>query len=413
MIRKRSVIFGILLGICVLLGGCRYGEYPGMEQTQEEAFSHTWKFEETEAAKTEPSDMQEASGEEPSGGQEDPEQSGEISYYAYGTLSESERLWYQDMEKALVSMEEQHLSKAGLNAGMDETDIAGIFQCLMNDHPEFFYVEGYQYTKYTRGNQTVGIVFTGNYSANNIEVESRRTKIEEEAAKILEQAPLYGSDYEKVKYVYETLVKNTEYDLEASDNQNIYSVFVNHKSVCQGYAKATQYLLQKMGMECTLVQGTVDTGESHAWNLVKVDGAYYYVDTTWGDASYRTGTGAGPQLSVNYDYLCVTTEQLLRTHTLGGEVPMPECTDSAANYYVKEDLVLDGYDVDKLQRIFRQAQEQQKADVTFKCVDEACLATVKKKLLDDREIFQYLPDTEKQISYACNDKQLSMTFWLR
>lgn len=340
----------------------------------------------------------------------------EAGHFAYDSLSEAEQIWYRDIESILGSMgKDTKLSKEGLEAGLEETCIDGIFQCVMIDHPELFFVKGYSYNQYIKGLRTTAITFSGNYTMKEEEVKLRRAKIEEETEALLAEAPRWVSDYDKIKYVYETLIENTEYDLEAEDNQNIYSVFVNHKSVCQGYAKATQYLLLKMGIECVLVQGTVDTGEAHSWNLVKSDGDYYYVDTTWGDASYQMQEDGGIRYlekTVNYDYLCVNTEQLLRTHILGGLVPMPICTAQADNYYVQEKALFSGYDEEQLKALFGRAREAQRADVTIKCRDEKSFQEIRKALIEEQKIFDYMENGGVQVSYASNDKQLSFTFWM-
>lgn len=340
--------------------------------------------------------------------------------FAYKSLSEAEKAWYRDMEQILGSFQEEgELSAAGLEGGLDDTCIDKIFQCVLSDHPELFYVEGYSYVKYAIGNKITAVHFSGTYSMDLETAVARREEIRA-AAEVLE-AGIDGeaSDYEKVKYVYETLIRNTDYDLEAPDNQNIYSVFVRHFSVCQGYAKATQYLLNRLGVECTLVLGTVETGEGHAWNLVKVDGDYYYVDTTWGDVSYQTdGTfseeeGASLVMpEINYDYLNVTTEELLRTHSIGGEVPMPLCTARAANYYVQEGAFFVSYDREQMEALFQRAAESGQKDITVKCADAACYEEILKILIEDQEIFQYLSEGENRIAYAQNEKQLSLTFWV-
>ena len=245
---------------------------------------------------------------------------------------------------------------------------------------------------------------------------TRKEAIEAGAAVYLSGIAAESSEYEKVKYVYETLIRNTDYDLNSVDNQNIYSVFVNHLSVCQGYAKAAQYLLNRLGVECTLVMGTVDTGEGHAWNLVKVDGSYYYVDATWGDASYRLESPEGVEDAympdINYDYLCVTTRELLRTHTLGGVVPMPECTAVEANYYVREGALFTSYDREQMKALFDRAASQGKSDVTVKCSDSACFQEILSALIEGQEIFDYLSSESGTIAYAHNEKQLSLTFWV-
>lgn len=341
----------------------------------------------------------------------------EASIYAYNSLTDTERIWYRDIEEILGTFgTEQKISRVCLESGLDDSDIDRIFQCVLNDHPELFYVEGYSYVKYTRGSKITSILFSGSYTMDFDTAVERRAQIEAAAEEILAKIPEDASDYEKVKYVYETLIRNTEYRLDAPDNQNIYSVFINHTSVCQGYAKATQYLLDRLGIECVLVLGTVDTGEVHAWNLVKLDGSYYYVDTTWGDASYQiSGGGEISDYSmpeINYDYLCVTTAELLRTHFLSGQLPMPVCDATDDNYYVQEGALFVSYDREQMRKLFESAAEQGRTDVTVKCTDLVGYQEIISAMIDGQEIFDYLPENDGRVAYAQNDDQLSLTFWV-
>lgn len=383
---------------------------------------------EPEDGEAEPADGQagpEDEGAEPKDGQagteaEEPAYSflaEEASVYAYNSLTETERIWYRDMEEILGTFGTgQKISRACLESGLDDSDVDRIFQCVLSDHPELFYVEGYSYVKYTRGSRITSILFSGSYTMDFDTAVKRRAQIEAAAEEILAGVPEDASDYEKVKYVYETLIRDTEYRLDAPDNQNVYSVFIHHTSVCQGYAKATQYLLERLGIECALVLGTVDTGEVHAWNLVKLDGSYYYVDTTWGDASYQISGGeevpdyAMPE--INYDYLCVTTAELLRTHTLGGQLPMPVCDATEDNYYMQEGALFLNYDREQMRELFESAAEQGRTDVTVKCTDFAGYQEILSAMVDGQEIFDYLPENDGRVAYAQNDDQLSLTFWV-
>lgn len=337
------------------------------------------------------------------------------SRFAYESLDAQEQIWYGEIEQALGEMTDTvKLSTEPIEQGLDEQDIDRIFQCVLIDHPEIFYTTGYTYTKYSRGDRTVGIDFVGTYSLPGEEAVRKAEEIRERASEWLLDIPSDASEYDKVKAVYEKIIFFTDYDLNASDNQNIASVFLGNSSVCQGYAKATQYLLNRLGVMCTLVQGTVDTGEAHAWNLVRVDGDYYYVDTTWGDASYRMEDGSGQEElpEINYDYLCVTTQELLRTHRIESVVAMPECTATQANYYVREGVYFTSYDAEQMQSIFDRAWENGRTEITLKCADEECYREICRVLIDEQEIFSYMPENSSTIAYAQNGKQLSLTFWV-
>ena len=335
------------------------------------------------------------------------------SAYGCGQLSEVEQIWYRDIESALGVMAGKiKLSEDGINAGLDEKVIDKIFQSVLNDHPELFYVEGYSYTTYTRGDRTVAVEFVGTYSLDFDTALERKLEIEQAVEDFLEGAPDTEDDYDKIKYVYERLIRDTDYDLDSEDNQNIYSVFIGRASVCQGYAKAFQYLLNRMGVECTLVQGKVlETGEGHAWNLVRSNGNYYYVDTTWGDISYQSTEEDIPQIS--YDYLCITTARMERTHALNRDVRMPACTAVEDNYFVRENALFDEYDKEQLTDLVHRRLGQGDDLIALQCGNEECYETMLEALLDRREIFFYLEGTGiSSFAYTADDKQLTLTFFM-
>ena len=298
----------------------------------------------------------------------------------------------------------------------DTNQIDQVFQWVLMDHPEIFYTEGYSFVKYTLGEEVQKIVFKGTYIYNQQEKEEKERQIEEATRMILANIASDASDYEKVKYVYETIIHNTEYNMEAEDNQNICSVFLNHASVCQGYAKAMQYLLMKLKVPTTLVTGTVETGEGHAWNLVKVENEYYYVDATWGDASYRIQNAGDDVLvpnapAISYDYLCVTTEELTRTHALSEIVPLPACDCMEANYYVKEGAYFTKADYGQLVELINRYQAEDRESVTIRCAKEEVYQQMKNELLTEQKIFQYVDGKNNSIVYTDSPKQRSITFW--
>jgi len=57
---------------------------------------------------------------------------------------------------------------------------------------------------------------------------------------------------------------------------------VHGQAVCQGYALAFKLCMDILGIESKVILGMTPEGK-HAWNAVKLDGEWYYIDVTWDD----------------------------------------------------------------------------------------------------------------------------------
>ena len=417
---KRAVL---LLAMVTIAAGCIYLKNADRDTVlYEQQVMQTIQYEEVHEAEcteetiseevveeTTSEDVSEENQEEESQTSGEPD-AGRITGVIYERLTRDEQIIYSEVLASLLAFEEETTLST-----TDSNVIDKAFTCVMLDYPEIFYVDGYKYTEYTRDDKVEKIVFAGKYLYDKEESEQRQRLIEAEAAEILSGMPDTQDEYEKVKYLYDTLVMQTEYDIQAADNQNICSVLLDGKSVCQGYAKALQYLANKAGIKCSLVLGNVIGGEGHAWNLVSVNGAWYYLDATWGDAFYFF-SGENEAVSseiamINYDYFCVTTEQIMQTHSVDMPVELPVCSSMEDNYYVREGLYFTSFDEAGIRKAFHKALESGQNAVTIKCSEQSVYEEMCRVLLTEQQIFEYL-NSDSPVAYTDDEKQYSLTFWL-
>lgn len=102
---------------------------------------------------------------------------------------------------------------------------------------------------------------------------------------LLELDVYHKNDYEKVRAIYDWMCLNITYD-HTLNNYSAYDAMCKKSVVCQGYGSLFYRLCLELGVDCRYCGGLAldmwGQANGHGWNVVKIDGEYYYVDTTWG-----------------------------------------------------------------------------------------------------------------------------------
>ena len=326
--------------------------------------------------------------------------------YAYSHISENLKPLYIKMYEILAARETEIKIPT-----KTEKDIGIAFMSVIQDHPELFFVDGYIYSIYRYGEEIDSILFGGKYSMDIENIKATQTIIDEYVLQFHKEITNEMDTYEKVKAAYEFIILNTTYNINSKHNQNANSVFVYGESVCQGYAEAFQYLLYTMDISCMVVTGSAD-GEPHAFNLVKIDGEYYYVDATWGEGQEVANSDKILAQEINYDYLNITTKEIRKTHTLDSIIELPYCTAITANYYVREGTYLDSLDVGKISNIFKDAYKDGKSEITIKCADDNVYQEIVNHMFMKEHIFDYIKDSLERVHYINNDSTNTITVYL-
>lgn len=313
-----------------------------------------------------------------------------VEEYYYDHLSEELHEAYREIYVHLMKNEDS----GGFMTSVTVDDFWKAYYAVLADHPEIFWIGT---SAQVEESALTGKVVTYDFEVT-VPMESRasmRESLENAADECILQISPEASTYEKIKYVYEYLIRMVEYNSGSQDSQNIQSALLYHSSVCAGYSKAFEYILHRMGLFCTYITGKIQGGGDHGWNMVRIDGEYYYVDVTWGDPVFANQMDGADGNLINYNYLCCTESDLFKTHVPGDSVELPSCTSDAYNYYKLNGYYYEYFDWDTIYSALMNSVWNGESSIVMKFGSLDAYETAKYEIFDDGLLTdpgQYLMD---------------------
>ena len=308
---------------------------------------------------------------------------------SYNALSdEDERELYMQLLQAISAVDDEPDDNGRwrtervecTDTVISERSIRTVIKAIYDDNPQIFWLDDtYGQLIDTDNNRTIVQMYS-RYSPETI--RQMNAEISSALSALFDLIPSGLDEYGVEKYVHDYLLDTCEYDKDVSDDAAYtdahreiympYGALVGHKAVCEGYSRAMQLILNRLGIECACICGDGD-GDLHMWNSVKIDSDWYSVDLTWDDQE---------DTILRYEYFNVTDEVMSENHTpskmademTDAEVAedyvymnlfIPECTDIAYNYYVYECPHLSDYSGEDLKNAMYYAALERKEYLSF------------------------------------------------
>lgn len=238
---------------------------------------------------------------------------------------------YYEIYEALINAQPE-ITLPSASADFSAQEVFQIIEKCLLENPDILYYSGCTYS-------TDGTIFF-RYHMDVQSTKEHYRKLKLKIEEIIKQTVNPDmTEYEKEKALHDYIVNNCDYDKSGYEQTNIspssfnaFGALCQGTAVCEGYAEATKLLLNRAGIDCSIVIGT-SRGESHAWNIVKIDGDYYHLDTTYNDPVFSNGKS-----SLVYHYFNLTDDEIGADHQWNKN-DYPECNNTKYNYYTYNSLI--------------------------------------------------------------------------
>lgn len=237
-----------------------------------------------------------------------------------------------------------------------EDEIKKIFKFVLLDNPVIFYVRS---ATYQIVNQKYCNAVLPNYRFNKVEIDATINAIAKKHSGFI-RTNRSMSDLLKEECVHNYLIETIVYDENyKSSSFECVGPLLFGRGVCSGISKATKMLLNLLGMNSLIITGkshqNLSGDESHAWNLILLDGLYYHLDVTF-DLTLTQGK------IVRFDYFNLSDAEILEDHEFQPK-SLPFCRASRSYYVVNHFTMLSPAD---LYKFLNMQLTSDRKDIVFK-----------------------------------------------
>ena len=241
--------------------------------------------------------------------------------YYYSHMNKQQQAVYHAMKTGI-----QSLAPSFSCPRMEGKELTDVFLKLRLDCPEIFFVSGFHFRYYP---DSANVELSPEYLFDKNKIKDHQKAMKARVEKLVRPA-VTMAELEKEQYVHDFICQNVRYDkLKKSYSHEILGPLGQGVGVCEGIAKTVKILCDQLGIWCIVVISEANPEKNikyrHAWNIVKIGGAYYHLDATFDN----TLSHMGP---VRYDYFNLDDGKVFRDHE-----PViwkvPACTVSDGFYY--------------------------------------------------------------------------------
>ncbi len=297
-----------------------------------------------------------------------------------------------------------------------------IYDILVYEQPQYFWIDPFGCRYNIAEEKSNELTFWPGTILGSVEVKEKKKVFDDKVSEIVSVAETKRNTYEKVLYVYDTIMANTSYDDELSqkiddanenrfenylsdnkskDSSNIrqtaYGCLIEGKTVCSGYTLAFNLIMQELGYECGVVSNRnllgaigLNTGY-HVSNYCKLDGDYYYFDLTWDDTGFDSDEYK-KYMDYSHRFFAITRAEFEKTHLIYDDTYAPEATATKYDYFVKNNIYFEKYDYEAVkQSILLQGSNN---FVVLKFSDYSEALKAESELITEQKIYSLIGKNE-------------------